>query len=76
MGLHRDGQRWNLPEDLVEERRSVRQLSVILALTFQSSILGDTFSGDLSGEPLASSTDLAKNCRPIVFLARKLFTCL
>jgi hypothetical protein len=21
MGLHRDGQRWNLPEELVEERR-------------------------------------------------------
>lgn len=21
MGLHRDGQRWNLPDDLVEERR-------------------------------------------------------
>jgi hypothetical protein len=23
MGLHRDGKKWNLPEDVIEERRSV-----------------------------------------------------
>jgi hypothetical protein len=23
MGMHRDGTRWNLPEDLIEERRKV-----------------------------------------------------
>ena len=29
MGLHRDGKKWNLPEDVIEERRSVLHAVVI-----------------------------------------------
>jgi hypothetical protein len=54
MGLHRDGAQWNLPADVVDDRRLVNWTSSSMGLLAdplpQAAVLGNLYCRCLSGE--------------------------